>query len=162
MSDERSENRFLILIVQKSLQIALKFFRYATTWPSEKITCCLYTLIRVIENIILTICSNHHLWCLSFFWSYLSNFFVASFFLAYISVIYVWSPNLLCYKKFFNHDWSHSKSARQRNQTFYLSKGKIGTQKFSFPISLAFTMRCFKSSKICWIEIDIAKLIKYW
>ena len=93
MSHERSENRLLILIFRKSLQIALKFFWYATTCPSEKITCFLYTVIRVIENIILTICSNHHLWCLSFFWSYLSNLFVASFFLAYISVIYVWSPN---------------------------------------------------------------------
>ena len=116
------------------------------------------------ENNILTACSNHHLWCLSFFSSYLSNLFVASFLLAHISIIYVWWPNQKRYfvTRNFLMTTEATLSLRQRNQTFYLSKGKIGNHKFWFPFSLAFAMRCFKSSKICWIEINIAKLMKYW
>ena len=116
------------------------------------------------QNNILKVCSNHHLWCLSFFLCYLSNFFVALFLLAYISVTYVWWPNQ---KRYFVTikfliTTEVILSLTQRNQTFSMSKGKIGTHKSSFPFLLAFTMRCFKSSKICWLEINIAKLTKYW
>ena len=161
---KKSESRFLILIVQKSLQIALKFFWYATTCPGEKLACCLYALIRVMKTI-----SSQLVQIIiydAFLFSRLISliFFVASFFLAHISVIYVWWPNQKRYfvTRIFLIATEVILSLRQRNQTFYMSKGKIGTHKFWFPFSLAFTMRCFKSSKICWIEINIAKLIKYW
>ena len=164
MSDERSESRVLILIVQKSLQIALIAFWYATTCPGEKNYLLFVYPNKSDQNNILKVCSNHHLWCLSLFWSYLSNFFVASFLLAYISVTYVWWPNQKRYfvTRNFLIMTEVILSLRQRNQTFYMSKGKIGTHKSSFPFLLAFTISCFKSSKICWLDINIAKLTKYW
>ena len=162
MSDERSESRVLILIIQKSLQNALLLSDMLPPALVKKLPAV--CIPKSDQKNILKVCSNHHLWCLSFFWCYLSNFFVASFLLAYISVTYVWWPNQKRYFVTINFLITTEVilSLRQRNQTFYMSKGKIGTHKSSFPFLLAFTMRCFKSSKICWLEINIAKLTKYW